>query len=372
MRILLTGGGTAGHAWPIILIGKSLLKNKRVKLLYVGSHQGVEKYLIKDLSADRQDSGIPFRSIFVGKRRSYWSFSNYWDIFKTFLGIIQALFIILSFRPDVIFAKGGYVTVPIIFWLGFFKIPLVIHESDVVLGRANLWAARRATKVCLGFPIEYYSPSLQNNPDLLLDKLIYTGTPVHPDFLQTPVKIDKRLKLLITGGSQGSSKINNLISEILPQLFKKYEVFHIAGKRDFSKLEKIDHKEYHVYEFTAHMSRLMRDANLVVSRSGANTMAEIAASSKPAILIPLKIATGGHQIANAQVFTKNNAAVVLSEENLTATSLLAIIDDLMADEQLRKLLGHHAHRFYQPQAVEEIIDIIFESSHESHENFKTT
>jgi len=365
MRILLTGGGTAGHAWPIILVAKSLLKNKRTQLLYVGSRQGVEKYLTKD-------SGIPFRSIFVGKRRSYWSFSNYWDLFKTFLGIIQALFIILSFRPDVIFAKGGYVTVPIIFWLGFFKIPLVIHESDVIIGRANLWAARRATKICLGFPIEYYSQSLQKNPNLSLDKLIYTGIPVHSDFTQTPVQIGKRLKLLVTGGSQGSSKINNLISEILADLLKKYEVFHIAGKRDFPKLEKINHKDYHVYEFTAHMPRLMRDADLVISRSGANTLAEIAASSKPAILIPLEIAAGGHQIANAQVFAKNNAAVVLSEENLTASSLGAIIDNLMSDENLRKLLGHHAHRFYQPQSVEEIIDTIFGFSHESHANFKTT
>ena len=364
MRFMLTGGGTAGHAWPIILVAKSLAKNQRAKILYVGSRQGIEKHLVKNTE-------IPFKGILVGKRRNYFSLANYWDIIKTFLGIIQTLFIILSFRPDVIFAKGGYVTVPILFWLVFFKIPLVIHESDVVIGRANLWAAKKAAKICLGFPIEYYSATQNDHPDLSLDKLIYTGIPVDPGFLQTPVKMGEKLKLLVTGGSQGSSKINHLISEILPELTKKYEVYHVAGKKDFPELQKMGYPEdtYHLYEFTAHMPRLMRDADLVVSRAGANTLAEIAAAGRPSIIIPLKIATGEHQVANAQVLAKKNAAVVLSEEKLTSSSLLAIIDSLMADEKLRGLLGHHAHGFFQAKAAGEIVDLLFEVANE---NFKKT
>lgn len=170
MKILLTGGGTAGHAWPIILVAKVLQKNKRAKILYIGSRQGIEKKLAHIYQ-------IPFLSILCGKKRAYFSLSNYWDLVKIFFGIIEAFFILIFFRPNVIFAKGGYVTVPIIFWLRFIKIPLVIHESDVVMGRANLWALKYAQKACLGFPIEHYR---QNLP---IGKLTYTGIPVSNDFL---------------------------------------------------------------------------------------------------------------------------------------------------------------------------------------------
>ncbi len=366
MRILLTGGGTAGHAWPIILIAQSLTRNRRAKILYVGSRQGIEKDLIKNQS--RTDFSIPFRGIIVGKSRPYFSFSNYWDIFKTLIGIIQAFFIIISFKPDVIFAKGGYVTFPIIFWLGFLKIPLVIHESDVMMGRANLWAEKFASKICLGFPIEEYNALQEKLP---LEKLVYTGIPVAPDFSETPIKTGGHLKLLITGGSQGSSKINQMIAQILSELLKKYEIWHIAGKRDYLELLKLKDNNYHLYDFTQHLAKFMRDSDLIITRAGASTLTEIAAASKPAIIIPLESAKGEHQEANAKIFQDKNAAVVLSEKNLTSSSLLSIIDNLMSDEGLRKLLGHHAHRFYQPHAVEEIIDVIFESSHESHANFKT-
>ena len=347
MRILLTGGGTAGHVWPLILIGQSLLKNKRVNLLYVGSRQGIERELIKQYP-------LPFKAILVGKKRSYFSLANYWDTFKTFIGIFQALFIILSFRPNVIFAKGGYVTFPIIFWLGFFKIPLVIHESDVVLGRANKYALKRAWKICLGFPFEEY------REDLPLNRTIYTGIPVQNDFLQTPIKTGDRLKLLITGGSQGSSKINDLIFQILPELLKKYEIFHLAGHRDYDKLSQVEDSNLHLFDFSDQMPKLMRDADLVISRAGASTLAEISACGKPSIIIPLETAKGEHQAANSGVYQKRNAAVVLSEKNLTSSSLLDIINNLMADQNLRELLGHHAKSLFQPRATSEIVETIFE------------
>ncbi len=352
MRILLVGGGTAGHVWPIILLGQSLIKNKRVKLLYIGSRQGIERELVKDYP-------IPFKAILVGKRRSYFSFANYWDMFKTFIGIIQAFFIFLFFKPNVIFAKGGYVTFPIVFWLGFFKIPLVIHESDVVLGKANLFAAKYATKICLGFPIEEYKENLP------LNKMIYTGIPVQNDFLQTPIKTGNRPKLLITGGSQGSSKINDLIFQILPELIKKYEIYHLAGYIDYDKLSQIKDSNFHLFDFTDQMPKLMSDADLVITRAGASTLAEISATAKASIIIPLETAKGEHQEANAKVYQKRNAAVVLSEKNLTASSLLAIIDNLMADENMRGLLGHHAKSLFQKNSTTDIIDTIFESAHES-------
>lgn len=354
MKILLTGGGTAGHAWPIILICQSLIKNKRAKILYVGSRQGIEKYLVKN-------QPIAFKSLITGKRRPYFSLSNYWDFFKIFIGLIQSLWVILSFRPDVIFAKGGYVSFPIIFWLGFFKIPLVIHESDVVFGQTNLWAAKYARKICLGFPLEEYSEIQKKLP---LEKMVYTGVPVSREFLQTAVRMENHAKILITGGSQGSSKINDLISEILPELLSKFEIYHVAGKRDFKKLSQNKSTNYHLFDLTFDLAKLLRDADLVISRAGANTLAEIAATGIPSIIIPLETAKGEHQTANARVFQKRNAAVVLSEKNLTPNSLLAIVNNLMADENLRKLIGHHARSLFQPKAAMEIIDILFEVVHE--------
>lgn len=349
MRILLTGGGTAGHAWPVVLVAQSLRKNKRVQILYVGSRQGIEKNLAQEFK-------IPFLAVLSGKRRAYFSFSNFWDLFKIFLSIIQSFFILIFWRPKVIFAKGGYVTVPIIFWLRFFKVPLVIHESDVVMGRANLWALKYAKKVCLGFPLEYY------NQNLPVGKLIYTGIPVHPDFLQTPIRTGERPKILITGGSQGSSKINNLIFEILPDLLERFEIWHLSGVRDFEKLSQFKNPYYHLFDFSYQMPKFMRDADLVVSRAGANTLTEIAATGRPSIIIPLETAAGEHQEANAQVFQKMNAAVVLSEKSLTVNSLKTIINNLIDDQEMRSLLGHHAHSFFQKKSAEEIVDCIFEAA----------
>ena len=348
MRIILTGGGTAGHIWPIIFIAQSLQKNKHNKILYVGSRQGIEKKLAKDFQ-------IPFKTVLSGKRRAYFSFSNFWDFFKIFAGIFEAFFILLFFRPEIIFAKGGYVTVPMIFWLKFFKIPLVIHESDTVMGRANLWALKYAQKVCLGFPIEYYTG--QNLP---VGKLIYTGIPVHPDFTQTAIKTGERQQILITGGSQGSSKINDLIFQILPDLANRFEIWHLSGERDFEKLSGFKNPHYHLFSFSYQMPKFMRDADLVISRAGASTLMEIAATGKASILIPLETAAGEHQEANAQVFQKLNAAVVVSEKSLTASSLKTIIDNLIDDEPMRNLLGHHAHSLFQPKAAEEIVDCLFE------------
>lgn len=353
MRILLTGGGTAGHIFPIILVAESLLKNKRNQILYIGSRQGIEKELALK-------SGIPFKAIIVGKRRVYFSLSNIWDIFKITIGFFQSFFILLFFRPDVVFAKGGYVTVPIIFWLKFFKIPLVLHESDVVVGRANLWALKTAQKICLGFPLESYK---QNLP---LEKMVYTGIPVHPDFSRTPIKTDGRQKILITGGSQGSAKINSLIQEILVELLKKYEIWHLSGKRDFeqllqfqkNKLGQISH--YHLFDFSLLMAKFMRDADLVITRAGASTLAEISAAGKAAIVIPLETAANDHQEENAKVYSQRNAAVVVSEKNLTANSFLSIIENLLSDEEMRKLLGHHSRSFYQESATEEIVNTVFE------------
>jgi len=349
MKIILTGGGTAGHVWPLIAIGESLQTNHKVKLLYIGSRSLQEREIAEKFN-------LPFKGIFVGKWRAYFSVLNFLDLFKTIFGLIQGFFIILSFKPEVIFSKGGYVTFPILYWAKVFKIPVVAHESDVVMGKANKWVMKFAKKVCLGFPPKYY----KNLP--YSEKIVYTGTPVRREFFdKIPIGHDKPT-ILITGGSQGAQKINQIISEILPDLVKIYDVYHLCGENNFEELkQKFTNSNYHLIGFSLETPALMRNADLIISRAGANTLAEISALGKPSILIPLESAYGDHQTANAKIYSEQNAAVAISEKNLTGSSLLSIINRLMDDEQFRKLLGHHAQEFVKQDATSEILDILFSS-----------
>lgn len=356
-RIILTGGGSAGHVYPVIEIAKVLKKNHRLKLLYVGQKNGLEKHLAKA-------EEIPFRGLITGKRRAYFSLNNFIDIFKTTYGLIQAFFIFCFFKPNLVFAKGGFVTFPIIFWARRFKTPLIIHESDAVMGRANLWASKTAQKICLGFPIKYFFKFNKNQ--IPLSKLVYCGIPLRKEFMQSAHKEEEeKLKpiILFTGGSQGASKINQLLLEILPELLKKYIVFHLAGHHDFDHFNKkeIKNKDYYLYDFSEDMSRLMQKADLIISRAGANTLAEISALSKPSILIPLPTSASEHQKINAKIFEDANAAVVLNEKNLTSGALLSIINRLIEDKELKKLLGHHAHEFTIEHATSIICDVIYEA-----------
>jgi len=350
IKILLTGGGTAGHIWPIIAISERLMTNKRVQVLYVGSHSGPEGEIAKRF-------GVPYRNIYVGKWRSYLSLSNFWDLFKTFFGLIQSYFLLVFFKPDIVFAKGGYVTFPIIYWTKVFKIPLIIHESDLVMGKANRWIGSYAKKICLGFPVQYY----QDLKGIDAEKLVYTGTPVRSEFFDKISIAKEKPTILITGGSQGSQKINEIISEVLPELVKNYEVYHLSGEKNYEDLkEKFKNPNYHLLGFSLEMPALLRNADLVVTRAGANTLAEISALGKASILIPLVFAQNDHQTENAKIYEKQNAAVVISEKNLTSTSLLSIINRLMEDDDFRKLLGHHAQEFAKKEATFEIVDLIYE------------
>lgn len=354
-KIILTGGGTVGHISPIIALIEVLKKNSRINYLYVGSRNGPECEIA-------QKNQIKFKGIFAGKRRNYSSSSNFIDFFKIILGLIQAYFILIIFKPDVIFSKGGYVTFPIVFWAKRFKIPLVIHESDSVMGSINMYSAKFAQKVCVGFPIENYQ-----NLNISFDKLVYTGTPIRKEFYTIePIKSQKQT-ILITGGSQGASKINSIILEILPELIKEFEIYHLVGKNDFENIKtKFSFENYHPIEFTENMADLMNKSDLVISRAG-STVAEISALGKASILIPLPSAHKDHQTKNAQIYADKNAAVLVSEKNLTASSLLSIIKRLLEDDEFRLLIGHHAKEFATENATQDIIDILFKVSEVTHE-----
>jgi len=351
-KIILTGGGTAGHVHPLLAVAKILQRNHAVKLVYVGS-SGIEKETVLK-------ENIPFRTILTGKRRNYASLHNFLDIFKVFLGTWQAFFILRSFRPDVILAKGGYVTFPVLFWAKSMKIPVIIHESDSVMGRTNRWAASFARRVCVGFPMKYYR-------DIPVEKTVYTGVPTSKDFFSGETNAAKPA-ILVTGGSQGSQAINKIVFQIALELVKQFEVYHIVGKKNYELIadKKNEMIAYHVIAYTDEMSKLMAQSDLIISRASASTLSEISALSKCAILIPLPGAAQDHQTANAKVYEENTAAVVLSEKNLTAGSLLSIIKHLMADDKMREILGRHAHEFSVPDSAQEIVDIIFEVINEKH------
>lgn len=354
-KIILTGGGTVGHISPIIALIEVLKKNSRIDYLYVGSRNGPEKEIA-------QKNQIKFKGIFVGKRRNYLSFANVSDLFKILLGIISTYFLMVRFKPDVVFAKGGYVTFPVLYWTRHFHIPLVIHESDVKIGKANSWAAQFAQKICVGFPVQYYEDNKQK------DKLIYTGIPIDRKFFLKEELKNERPNLLITGGSQGSQRINDLISEIAPELVENYEVYHLCGEKNFKEIEsKYTSKHYHLIDYTFQMDQLMKKADLIVSRAGANTLAEISALGKTAILVPLPTAQFDHQNLNAKIYADKNAAVLVSEKNLTASSLLSIIKRLLEDDKFRLLIGHHAKEFATENATQDIIDILFKVSEVSNE-----
>lgn len=346
-RILVTGGGTGGHIMPLEAVIEEL-KKENPELLYVGSGLDLEKDM-----ARRQK--INYRPIICGKYRRYFSWENLIDPFKIFFGFLQSLGIVLSFKPDIIFAKGGYVTIPVIFagWLLGKKI--VTHESDAVMGLANKMAANKVTKICVGFPVDYY----QNVP---LDKIVYTGNPVRKEFLlnhpSTALGTGQPM-ILIVGGSQGSRYINQTTASILAELTKEYEIVHIAGKNDHEWLAKNTWPNYQLYDFTDKIPELMKKADLIISRAGANTIAELAILKKPSILIPLTSAASDHQTINAKILEKNNAAVVLTEKNLSPESLLDIINCIVKDKTLQNALSKQIAEFAQPEAAKLIKDEIF-------------
>ena len=352
MKIILTGGGTAGHVWPIVAICQKL-KNSSDRLLYVGSSNGLEEKISRDY-------GIPFKGVLTGKIRNYFSLNNFFDPFKSLFGLIQAFFIIVSYRPDVIFSKGGYVAFPLLFWAKIFNIPTIIHESDSILGKTNRWAAQFAQKVCLGFPQKFYHNSLSAIDQ---EKIVYTGIPIRQEFFENDlsiIKIFDRPVILITGGSQGASKINETIELIIKDLLEKYEIFHLSGEHDFKKLRQIENEHYHLFSFSNNIPQMMKQADLVITRAG-STLSEIAALGKASIIIPLPWASLDHQTANAKIFQEERAGEVIPEKNLTPEAILSIINRLMENVEYKESLGEHAKKLAYIDSPELIINLIHET-----------
>lgn len=325
-RIILTGGGTAGHVTPCIALLPEL-KKEGFDIQYIGSYQGIERKLIEEYN-------IPYHGISSGKLRRYFDLKNFSDPFKVMKGFLEASKLMKQLKPDIVFSKGGFVTVPVVLAAKRHKVPVIIHESDMTPGLANKLALPSATKVCANFPETLkYLPA---------DKAVLTGTPIRKelfagnkvrglDFCQ--FSANKPI-IMVIGGSTGSRAINEVIRGMLPTLLRDYQVIHLCGKGNLS--ESLNNTPGYVqYEYIKdELSDLFAASDLVISRAGANAICELLALRKPHILIPLPAASSrGDQILNAESFERQGYSYLLKEENLSPTSLLQAIQTVMEKRQ---------------------------------------
>ena len=320
-HIVLTGGGTAGHVTPnIALIPR--LKEMGYEISYIGSLDGIEKKLIEELN-------IPYYGIASGKLRRYFDLKNFSDPFKVLKGYAQSRKLLKKLKPDVIFSKGGFVTVPVVVAAKSCKIPAIIHESDMTPGLANKLAIPSATKVCCNFP-----ETLKHLPE---EKAVLTGTPIRQELLSGD-KLEalkfcgftaNKPVIMIIGGSLGAAAVNDSMRKILPELLKDFQVVHLCGKGKLD--ESLQNTEGYIqFEYIKkELADLFALADIVVSRAGANAICELLALQKPNLLIPLSAkASRGDQILNARSFEKQGYSMVLEEEEITNEKLLETIHTL--------------------------------------------
>lgn len=309
-KIILTGGGTAGHVTPNMALVPGL-KKRGYEIKYVGSYDGIEKKLIEEI-------GIDYAGISSGKLRRYLSAKNFTDPFRVIKGYGEAKKIMKDYAPDIVFSKGGFVSVPIVLAAKKYKIPVIIHESDMTPGLANKLSISAASTICHNFPeTAKYLPK---------GKSLLTGSPIREE-LRMGDKLaglkmcgfsSNKPIIMVIGGSLGAVAVNKAIRSALDELLKKYQIVHLCGKGKMdSTLEgKAGYKQFEYIK--AELKDLFAMTDLVISRAGANAICEIAALRKPNILIPLSAkASRGDQILNAASFKKQGFSEVIEEERLT-------------------------------------------------------
>jgi len=317
-KIVLTGGGTAGHVTPNIALIPSL-KDLGFEILYIGSKDGMEKKLIAR-------ENLPYEGISSGKLRRYFSLKNFSDPFRVIHGCGEAKKILRDFHPDIVFSKGGFVSVPVVLAAHSLKIPVIIHESDMTPGLANKICYRSADKICCSFP--------ETMKMLPAGKGVLTGSPIRKELLSGSREKGAELTgfpqgvpvILVIGGSLGSVTVNTSVRECLPELLKEFRIIHICGKGNLDP--SLTGKDgYLQYEFVSDdLKDLFALSDLIISRAGANAILEILSLRKPNVLIPLSAAASrGDQVLNAKSFASSGYSYVLEEENLTKDSLLKAV-----------------------------------------------
>jgi len=362
LKIYFTGGGTGGHAIPIIAVAREIEKlwEGEVVFRYLGPKDPWAEIFFPE-------EGIKIVGILTGKIRRYFSpkslILNFFDLLKVPIGILQSFIYLFFFRPHLIFSKGGFGSFPVTFAAWLLMIPVFLHESDIVPGLANRISARFAKKIFVSFEKTLYFPE---------KKMIVTGNPIRIDLLKVDreeakqyfkIRGEKPI-LLILGGSQGAQKINEKILEIINELLKTFEVIHQSGYKNFKTLKTATRflikeelkKYYHLFPFLKEKELKMAYclADLIVARAGAGAIFEIAAFGKPSVLIPLPKSAQDHQMKNAYIYAQSKAAILLSQENITSRFFLGVLRNLISDRENLRKMKEAALKFAKPQAAREI------------------
>jgi UDP-N-acetylglucosamine--N-acetylmuramyl-(pentapeptide) pyrophosphoryl-undecaprenol N-acetylglucosamine transferase len=323
-KIVLTGGGTAGHVTPNIAL-IPYLKEKGYEIIYIGSYDGIEKKLIADF-------GIKYYGISTGKFRRYFDAKNFTDPFRVIKGFAQARKILKKEKPDVLFSKGGFVSVPVVNAAAGLKIPCILHESDLTPGLANKLCVRSARKICCNFP--------ETMKYLPADKAVLTGTPIRDELMTGKAMAGKMLcgftdskpVLMVIGGSLGAQSVNEVVREALPRILPYFNVIHICGKDKMDNM-RLDVPGYKQFEYVkAELKDLFALADIVVSRAGANSICELLALHKPNLLIPLSSKNSrGDQELNAKSFEQQGFSEVILSEDLDEDILIEKIHEIYED-----------------------------------------
>ena len=325
-RIVLTGGGTAGHVTPNLALLPHL-SDRGCEVSYIGSYDGIEKGLI-------EAAGVPYYGISSGKLRRYFDPKNFSDPLKVLKGFFEARKLLKNLKPEVVFSKGGFVSVPVVLAAKTRRIPCIIHESDITPGLANKICIPTAKKICANFP-----ETMKYLPE---DKAVLTGTPIREELFKGNkiAGLDfcgftaNKPVIMIVGGSTGAAALNEAVRNLLPTLLRDYQIIHLCGKGKAAD-EYGNTEGYRQFEYISkEMKDLFAAADLVISRAGANSICELLALRKPHILVPLSAAASrGDQILNAESFEHQGFSYVLQEEKLTNDTLLGAIHYVMEHRQ---------------------------------------
>ena len=347
-KIVLTGGGTAGHIAPNIALLPGL-KKLGYEIFYIGSYEGMEKKLIGDYV-------IPYYGISTGKFRRYFDLKNFTDPFRVLKGYAQSRRILKEIRPDVVFSKGGFVAVPVVRAAASLKIPCVIHESDMTPGLANKLCIPVAKKVCCNFP-----ETMQQLP---ADKAVLTGSPIREELLKGSRIAGLTLchftankpVLMVIGGSLGASSVNQTVREALPELLKDFQVVHLCGKDKIDNLL-LNTPGYVQFEYLKdELKDVFAMADVVVSRAGANAICELLALKKPNLLIPLSAGSRGDQILNARSFESQGFSMVIDEDYLSPKLLVEKVQELYFNRQSYIQAMNSSHQMNAAKTIVDLLD----------------
>jgi UDP-N-acetylglucosamine--N-acetylmuramyl-(pentapeptide) pyrophosphoryl-undecaprenol N-acetylglucosamine transferase len=363
MRVLVSGGGTGGHIYPALAIATSLRREYQAEILFLGSDDGLEKEIVPA-------AGFALATIKAGKLRRYVSLETITGVMRVPLGMFQAMSIVRKFRPDVAFTSGGYVAVPAALATRLNGVPLLMHQQDVPPNLSNRLAAPLATRISVAFADSLpYFPArktlLLGNPvrQVMLDVRATT-----PQAARAGLGLDAGMPLLlVTGGSQGARHLNQVACQALPGLLEHCQVLQISGKDLYnetraqadSQLADQDEALRQRYRLVPYLNEEMplalQAADLVLCRSGASTLSELATLGKPSILVPLSPAVGGSaQQENAAMFERKQAAIVISNDDLRADILVERIASLLASSEQLAAMAGAASAFAKPEATRDI------------------